>query len=198
MHCDVRNPSNILDAVNEAKRFYNQDVDIFYNNAGVENLYRPYSSIDMNSFKNAMAVNVESVIASINHAGDVMRKNKSGGCILCTGSAVGALGDVMPSWYSISKAAVVGVVRTAAAELGKQGVRVNVISPNDVVANFDAHVLKQIFHKPSVTQLDDMKKRYKDNKVSDDDVANAAVFLASKDGKRINGQNFVLNGEFTL
>lgn len=78
MDCDVRNPSNILDAVNEAKKIYDQDVDIFYNNAGVENLYRPYSSIDMNSFKNAMAVNVESVIASINHAGDVMRKNKSG------------------------------------------------------------------------------------------------------------------------
>lgn len=200
MDYDVSNPSNILAAVMEANKIYSRPVDIFYNNAAVKSLYHPHSSIiNTTSFNKIMAVNVQSVIASIEHAGNVMRKSgNKDGVILCTGSPVGPHGDVVPSLYSISKAAVMGVVRAAAAELESVGVRVNAISPHGVLGTFDEVVLKKMFPHADDKLLDALIKSCGTNNVTEEHMANAAVFLASDKGKGINGQNFVLDGEFTI
>lgn len=197
MDCDVTKPENVLAAVENAYNIYRQPVDIFYNNAAVKNLYSPNSSIVTTSFNSTMAVNVQSVVASIEYAGKVMR-DKRGGVILCTGSPVGPHGDVVPSLYSISKAAVMGVVRAAAAELGGDGVRVNAISPHGVLGRLDMVVLKKMFPHANETDLEAIIRSCGPNNVKEIHMANAAVFLASEQGKGINGQNFVLNGEFTV
>ncbi|XP_039822963.1 short-chain dehydrogenase reductase ATA1-like [Panicum virgatum] len=96
-------------------------LDIFYNNAEFNHV----SLSDSKAFEHTMAANFLSVLESINLASAVMTRQKhKGGCILLRSSTMGLLGDVVPSAYSISQAAAIGVIRAKAAELAAHGVRV--------------------------------------------------------------------------
>ncbi|CAL4986000.1 unnamed protein product [Urochloa decumbens] len=183
--CDVRDPFNILQAIDEAKKAYD-GLHIFYNNAEVH--YDDAPPIDYNIFKKTMAVNVESVLASIKYAAAEMRRlntdSTNRGCILCTGTTDKVLlsGGMMPSAYSISKTAVIDVVRAAATELASDGVRVHSISARYGLAP-ERSMLNQTYPKANDTTLDAMFNKYKATKVAiAEEVANKAVELASNAG----------------
>ena len=77
-----------------------------------------------------MAVNARAVLAGLKHAARVMVPRRRGGSIICTASTAGVVGGVAMAPYSVSKAAVLGIVRAAAVELARPSVRVNAVSPN--------------------------------------------------------------------
>ncbi|KAF8665904.1 hypothetical protein HU200_053987 [Digitaria exilis] len=98
------------------------------------------------------------------------------------------------------KPSVASIEYAGAADLARHGVRVNAISPQRVVPTSDEVLLKQIFPKANTTELDDMIKKYADDKrdglvVNEVDVANAAVYLASDASKGVTGHNLVLNSK---
>jgi len=153
---------------------------------------------DSKAFETAMAANFQSVLDSINHTSAVMTsQNPKGGCILLRSSTMGLLGDVVPSAYSISQAAAIGVIRAKAAELAVHGVRVNNAIPQH--ANVHKRVLKSIFPHAEDDHLEHMINKYIMTKMAtEEDVADAAVYLVSEYCKSVTGNNLILNGEFTL
>jgi NAD(P)-dependent dehydrogenase (short-subunit alcohol dehydrogenase family) len=187
--CDITNPSEIKNLIDEARLL--GGLDIWYNHVEAD---KDVSPTNLDIFRNTMRINVESVLEIIRQASREMIGTHTKGCIICTGSTVGLLDDVVPSAYSISKTALVGVVRAAAAELGGRGVRVNAITPHRVVPSYDRDALRHIY--PRVTdhpRLDDMIRNCMTKRLArDEDVANAAVYLASH--QSVNGHNLVLNG----
>ncbi|CAN6373522.1 unnamed protein product [Urochloa humidicola] len=199
--CDVTKPSKIREAFEKAKELYQQDVDIFYNNSNAA----AYSvdSIGIDNLRSALETNVESVLESIEYAGDVMRKSKNGngGCILCTGSTLGLLGDmVWPySAYSISKTAILSAIRAKGAELVTDGVRVHAISPHLVAPTLNPAALKKIYPgiKFGGQLVDDIINNfYLKNQVTEEDVASAALYLASGDRMNLVGYNMELKEKF--
>ncbi|KAK3136151.1 hypothetical protein QOZ80_5BG0428860 [Eleusine coracana subsp. coracana] len=166
-------------------------VNILYNHAVVE-----VDPTDSTRFNDAMAFNLKSLASSISLA--AQGKIKEGGCILCTGSTMSLLGDVVPSLYTMSRAAVMGVIRAGAAELADKGVRVNAISSNGAATGFHKDALLQILAGADSQKREEIVDKYLTNWVTEEDVANAAVFLASDAGKSVNGHNLELNGKFTL
>jgi NAD(P)-dependent dehydrogenase (short-subunit alcohol dehydrogenase family) len=201
MFCDVTKESDISDAIEQAKETYGiQYLDIFYNNAWINKDVTPI--VNSAVYKETMEVNLGSVLASIKCAGAEIAKNPERGCILCTGTTTGLLGDaIVPSAYSFSKTAVVALVRAAAADLARQGVRVNAISPHRVAPSLDEDALSKIFPKASAAELGEVMKKYvvtAKPEVTAEHVADAAVFLASDASKGITGHNLVIHGEFPL
>uniref|UniRef100_A0ACD5ZDN2 Uncharacterized protein n=1 Tax=Avena sativa TaxID=4498 RepID=A0ACD5ZDN2_AVESA len=200
--CDVTDEDQIAAVVDLAVARHGQ-LDIMYNHAGVtgSKITGSIVSLDLADFDRTMAANARSVVAGIKHAARVMVPRGSG-CILCTASTAGILGGITPA-YGISKAAVIGAVRAVAGELGRHGVRVNAISPHLVPTPFCLRALAEILPEGSPEDI----KRMVETALNEmggtavlqvEDIARAALYLASGEANYVNGHNLVVDGGYTV
>jgi 3-oxoacyl-[acyl-carrier protein] reductase len=125
-------------------------------------------------------------------AGFIERKR---GIIINIGSVVGIVPLRLQCAYGASKAAVLNLTRCHALEVGPYGVRVNAIAPGSTLTD----ATRQMFYKPAAKKLAESLVSHiplgKPGEV--DDIANAALFLASDDAKYITGQVLVIDGGWT-
>ncbi|CAM0907267.1 unnamed protein product [Alopecurus aequalis] len=208
--CDVTDEAQVAAAVDLAVARHGR-LDVMFNNAGITGgsyAGGPIESMDMADFDRVMAVNLRGVAAGIKHAARAMVP-RGVGCILCTSSTAGALGGSGPHAYSVSKAAVVGMVRSAAAELAARGVRVNAISPYAIATSMGTRSVKEMLGLPQGCdeEEEEVVRRVFDEDFNvmgggvvlrAEDVARAAVFLASDDSRYITGHNLMVDGGFTV
>jgi NAD(P)-dependent dehydrogenase (short-subunit alcohol dehydrogenase family) len=212
--CDVTDEAQVAAAVDLAVTRHGR-LDVMFNNAGITGgTYAggPIECMDMADFDRVMAVNLRGVAAGIKHAARAMVP-RGEGCILCTSSTAGALGGSGPHAYSVSKTAVVGMVRSAAAELAARGVRVNAISPYAIATSMGTRSVREMLGLPPVgagagdEEAEEAVRRVFEVDINEmgggvvlraADVAKAAVFLASDDARYITGHNLMVDGGFSV
>ena len=107
-------------------------VDCLVNNAGIPSPMVSITEIDVPTIDQVLAVNIRGVVLGIKHAALVMMPQRSGS-IVNIGSVAGLRGGMSAHIYSASKGAVQALTRSAAAEPGEKGVRVNCVSPGAIV-----------------------------------------------------------------
>ncbi|KAF7006985.1 hypothetical protein CFC21_021971 [Triticum aestivum] len=211
--CDVTDEAQVAAAVDLAVARHGR-LDVMFNNAGITGgnyAGAPIESLDMADFDRVMAVNLRGVAAGIKHAARAMAP-RGRGCILCTSSTAGALAGSGPHAYSVSKTAVVGMVRSAAAELAARGVRVNAISPYAIATPMGARSVREMLGLPprgagDEEEEEELVRRVFEEDLNEmgggvvlraEDVARAAVFLASDDARYITGHNLMVDGGFSV
>lgn len=103
-------------------------IDVLFNNAGIEGAVAPIAEYPEDVFDEVIAVNLRGVFLGLRHVLPVMLRQGSGS-IVNTGSLASERGLPLTAAYNASKHAVVGLTKTAAAEVGAAGVRVNAVLP---------------------------------------------------------------------
>ena len=155
--------------------------------------------LDLDIFDHVMSINVRGIMVGMKYASRVMIP-QGRGCILCTASVTGMMGGLAQHTYSVSKSAVIGIVKSASAELSRHGIRVNCISPFGIPTPFVMDELRMMY--PGVTDEVLVKMLHatgelKGANCDESDVANAALYLASDDAKYVTGHNLVVDGGYT-
>jgi NAD(P)-dependent dehydrogenase (short-subunit alcohol dehydrogenase family) len=176
-------------------------VDCLFNNAGGPAQTGGIEGLDVDRFDAAMATLVRSVMLGMKHVAPHMKKQGSGS-IINNGSIAGRLAGFSSSVvYGAAKAAVIHLTKCVAMELGESGIRVNSISPGAIATGIFGKALGLSTDAAERTAAV-MREAYKTAQPIQraglpDDIAHAAVFLASDDSAFINGHDLVVDGAIT-
>src|ERR1700755_1245245 len=118
-------------------------IDCFFNNAGIEGKVAPTAEYDEAMFDAVIGVNVKGVFLGLRHVLPEMIRQGSG-AVVNTASIAGLVGSPGMPAYVASKHAVIGLTKTAAGEVARQGVRVNAVCPGPVDTRMIHDIEKQI------------------------------------------------------
>lgn len=184
---DVSEVAEIRAAVDEAVTAFG-GLDVMVNNAGVYPGSQPVETVEAAAYDRLMNVNLRGVYFGSKLAAEAMRAG-DGGSIVNVSSIAGLVGFPDASTYCASKGGIVNLSRALAVELGGDGIRVNAINPGVIetaMTTRDASV--------AGTMTEGIPLR-RDGQP--DDVAGAALFLASEDAAYVTGHNLVVDGGYT-
>ncbi|MDR2216360.1 MAG: glucose 1-dehydrogenase [Nevskiaceae bacterium] len=144
VRADVSRGEEVRSFVEATRRSYGR-VDGLFNNAGVEGHIMPTWEYDEAEFDRITRVNVNGVFLGMRHVIPVMLEQGSG-AIVNTASIGSERGLAGACTYNASKHAVVGLTRTAAAEAGPKGIRVNCVMPGVIDTPLLESVLAPMFN----------------------------------------------------
>jgi 3-oxoacyl-[acyl-carrier protein] reductase len=167
-------------------------IDILFNNAGVSGRWRIEEMTD-EQWDRVQDVNVRAPMRIIRAAVPELRKSKAGR-IINTASVMAEMTDIGLSAYCASKAAVAGLTRTLALELGKYGIAANYILPGAIRTGMTSALWDE---RPDIAEIW-AKKAALRRLGAPEDMARVALFLASDDAQFVTGHGLTADGGLTL
>lgn len=180
-HTDVTDPASMQEVVELAVERFGA-LHVMVNNAGIASSPRRLMDDDLRDFSRVMGVDLFGVMLGTQQAA---RRMDDGGSIINTTSIAGISPGIGFPVYRAAKAAVIHFSRCAAIELAERGVRVNVIAPGNIATAINA-----AFDTASIAS----KLQPLPRLGTPEDVANAAVYLASERSAQVTGLVLPVDG----
>jgi 3-oxoacyl-[acyl-carrier protein] reductase len=186
VQADVSKPADIQRLFAEAKKAFGK-LDILVNNAGIYE-FAPLESITAEHFHKQFNLNVLGLLLTTQEA--VKHFGPAGGSIVNISSVVATLAPPNSSVYSATKAAVNAITKSLAKELGPRKIRVNAINPGMVET--------EGVHSGGLAEGDFRKQLEAQTPLGrigqPQDIAPAAVFLASQESAWLTGETLYISG----
>lgn len=189
VECDVTDLGDLEAALDAADDF--GGVDTMVNNAGIIRA-EEFTGVSESDYEQVMDVNVKGVFFGSQMAVERMVE-RGGGSIINISSTSGLLGSNTSVTYSTSKGAVRLMTYAIAAQYGGDGIRANAIHPGVVKTDMIGEDLE--FDYEDEQALADITHKIPDGRLAEsEDIANAAVYLASDYASHVNAESLVVDG----
>ena len=166
-------------------------LDVVFNNAGVGGAFGALTDIELQDWDYTFAVLCTGVFLGIKHGARVLKRQGGGGSIISTASVAGLSGGAGSQAYSAAKAAVINLTQSAAVELAPHQIRVNAICPGGI----NTPLVNRGDPEGTAARLDELQPWPSHG--TGDDIAGAALFLASDDSRFVTGHAMVVDGGLT-
>ena len=194
INVDVSNPQAVERMVNETVKHYGK-LDILVNNAGIMGKYASTVEITLENWRKVMGINLDGVYFGMKYGIAAMLNADHGGVVINLASVVGmsAFAGIPP--YSAAKAGVIQLSKAAAIEYAPSGIRVNAIAPTAIETNMVKELIAN--SDDPDTMLEGLQNM---NPIpgmpTPEDVAAAALFLASDEANFITGVVLPIDGGY--
>ncbi len=164
-------------------------LDVAYNNAGTLGEMGPSTSVSVEGFNNALAINLTSAFLGAKHQIPAMLINGSGSVIF-TSTFVGySFAFPGTASYAASKAGLIGLTQALAAEYGAQGIRVNAVLPGAVDTPMYRDMNDTAESQAFITNLHALKRV-----ATPEELARSVLYLASDDSSFVTGTASLVDG----
>lgn len=168
-------------------------VDVLVNNAATNPYFGPMLDIDNSAWDKTFEVNTKGYFWMIREVAKHLRAREAPGSIISMSSVAGLMAAPAQAVYGMTKAAIVSMTKTLAAELAGNKIRVNAIAPGFVDTKFAAAVLKNDALLDEVIRMTPLRRYAEPH-----EIAGCALFLASDAASYITGQTIAVDGGMTI
>jgi len=166
-------------------------LDIFFANAGVSGGFASIAEQSADDWAEILRINLIGPFLAIKYAGPAIAK-RGGGSIVCTASVAGIRSGAGGAAYSASKAGVINLVQTAAQQLSGSAVRVNAVCPGLIETGMTRPIYDLARAKGAENRIGELNPLGRGG--GPDEIAEAALFLASDESSYVNGAALVVDG----
>ncbi len=196
--CDVRSLADVRALAQHAADTHGS-LDIWVNNAGIGYIMKPLLEVTEDDWRAVIDVNLTGAFFGLKAAAEIMVKQERGGRIINIASQAAKSGFPHAQAYTSSKHGLVGLVRSAAVELGPHGITVNNVCPNHVTTGLGAwqnEYFAKVVGAPSVeAYLAAMAARIPMGRAGlPEDTANAVAWLCTDDAAYITAESMNVSG----
>jgi NAD(P)-dependent dehydrogenase (short-subunit alcohol dehydrogenase family) len=190
---DVAQAAEVEALVRETLARYGR-LDCAFNNAGIEEEHHKLAESEEAMFDRMMAINVKGVWLCMRAEIGLMLEQGGGGAIVNTASVAGLVGAPRHAIYAASKHAVVGLTKSAAAEYGKKGIRINSVCPGVIRTPMLERALQR---EPGWEQS--LVALHPIGRLGEvEDVVSAVLWLCSDGAGFVTGHQLVVDGAMTI
>jgi len=185
VRCDVTSEEDVAGLVDLAVSRFSQ-LDIMYNNAGIVGAVGPIATTPVEEWQLTLDVHLNGTFFGCKHAARVMIPRETGS-IINMASTAGLLGGQGPHAYAVAKHGLIGLTKNVAAELCLHGIRTNAIAPAGMATSMIAGLTGDPDAIDKAKEMLTRTSPLKGRPGLAEDVANAALWLASDESGYTNG-----------
>ena len=168
-------------------------VDVLVNNAATNPYFGPMIDIDEGAWDKTFEVNLKGYFWMIREVAKHLRERNAPGSLISVASVAGIEAAPLQGVYGMSKAAILSMTKTLAFELASSAIRVNAIAPGLVDTKFAAAIV----HNEDL--VNEVKRKTPLGRYGKpEEIAGAALYLASDSAAFLTGQAIVIDGGMTI
>ncbi|OLC65948.1 MAG: short-chain dehydrogenase [Actinobacteria bacterium 13_1_40CM_2_65_8] len=190
-HVDVTNEQETVALANQVARRFKR-IDVLFNNAGISGVGDVLET-DPDLFDRVMRVNVRGVYLMSRAVVPHMIKQRSGS-IINMSSCIAQIGLARRVSYAASKGAVLSMTKSMQVDLAQHGIRVNALLPGTILTPFVERYLKESYKDPEEGYAAIRKRQLTSELGRPEDVAPAALYLASDESRFVMAAGLVVDG----